>query len=83
MKNLPIDEGDGEENQKIIKYRYCRWKNLLTLTKDMKKKTEIGGERGDVFCLMKDLDDRGLGQNKVLCSSSGVKLLWSNTMQAS
>ena len=22
IKNLPIDEGDGEENRKIIKYRY-------------------------------------------------------------
>ena len=24
MKNLPIDEKDGEENRKIIKYRYCQ-----------------------------------------------------------
>ena len=25
--------------------------------------------------MIRDLDDKGLGQNKVLCSSSGVKLL--------
>ena len=24
--------------------------------------------------MIRDLDDKGLGQNKVLCSSSGVKL---------
>ena len=32
--------------------------------------------------MIRDLDDEGLGQNKVLCSSSGVELLWSTTMQA-
>ena len=31
---------------------------------------------------MRDLDDKGLGQNKVLCSSSEVELPWSTTMQA-
>ena len=30
--------------------------------------------------MIKDLDDKGLGQNKVLFSSSGVKLPWSTTM---
>ena len=55
------DEGDGEENRKIIKCRYYWWKNLLTWTKDRKGKTEIGGERGDVVWSMKNLDDKGLG----------------------
>ena len=32
--------------------------------------------------MIKDLDDKGLGQNKVLCSSSEVELPWSTTMQA-
>ena len=32
--------------------------------------------------MIRDLDDEGLGQNKVLCNSSGVELLWSITMQA-
>ena len=31
--------------------------------------------------MIKDLDDEELGQNKVLCSSSRVELLWSTTMQ--
>ena len=26
--------------------------------------------------MIRDLDDKGLGQNKVLCSSSGVELPW-------
>ena len=54
--------------------RYCQWKNLLTWTKDKKRKTEIGGERRNVVWSMRDLDDKGLGQNKVLCSFSGVEL---------
>ena len=61
IKNLPTDEGDREENQKIIKYRYRRWKNFLTWTKDRERKTEIDGEKRDVVWLMKDLDDKGLG----------------------
>ena len=32
--------------------------------------------------MIRDLNDKGLGENKVLCSSSGVKLPWSTTMQA-
>ena len=32
--------------------------------------------------MIRDLDDKGLGQNKVLCSSSKVELPWSTTMQA-
>ena len=32
--------------------------------------------------MIRDLDDKGLGQNKVLCSSSRVELPWSTTMQA-
>ena len=31
MKNLQnLIEKVWEENRKIIKYKYCRWKNLLT-----------------------------------------------------
>ena len=32
--------------------------------------------------MIKNLDDEGLGQNKVLCSSSGVEPPWLTTMQA-
>ena len=32
--------------------------------------------------MIKDLDDEGLGQNRVLCSSSEVELGWSTTIQA-
>ena len=32
--------------------------------------------------MIRDLDDEGLGQNKLLCSSSKVELPWSTTMQA-
>ena len=32
--------------------------------------------------MIRDLNDKGLGQNKVLYSSSGVELPWSTTMQA-
>ena len=63
IKNLLTDEGDREENRKIIKCRYCQWKNLPTWTKDRKEKTEIGGERGVVVWSMRDLDDKELGQN--------------------
>ena len=30
--------------------------------------------------MIRDLDNKGLGQNKVLYSSSGVELLWSTTI---
>ena len=49
---------------------------------------ERGGvcSRKDLFegetWMIRDLDDKGLGQNKVLYSSSRVKLPWSTTMQA-
>ena len=55
IKNLPIEEGDGEENWKIIRCRYCQWKNFLTWTKDREEKTEISGEKRDVIV------DEGLG----------------------
>ena len=38
-------------------------KNPSNLTKDMERKTEIGGKKKDLF-------EKGLRQNKVLCSSS-------------
>ena len=65
MKNLSTDEGDVKENQKIIKCRYCRWKNLPTWAKDREGKTGIGGEKSGMFegetWLIKDLNDKGLG----------------------
>ena len=42
MKNLPTDEKDGEENQKIIKCRCRQSKNLSTWTKDNEGAIEIG-----------------------------------------
>ena len=36
-----------------------------------------------MISLMRDMDDKGLGQNKVLYSFLGVKLPWSTTMQVS
>ena len=32
--------------------------------------------------MIRDLDKKGLGQNKMLCNSSEVELPWSTTMQA-
>ena len=60
MKNLPTNGRDGEENQKIINCKYHQWKNFPTWTKDKERKTEIGGEKGNVIWSMKDLDDKGL-----------------------
>ena len=74
MNNLPTDEGDKDKNRKISKYRYCGWKNVLTWTKDKEGKTEISGESRNVVWSMRDLDNKGLNQNKVLCSSLRVEL---------
>ena len=60
-KKSPTDEKNEDKNGKIIKCRYCRWKNLLTWTKNREGKTEIDRERGDVVWSMKDLDNKGLG----------------------
>ena len=46
--------------------------------KDKIGKTEIGGERRNVVWSMRDLDNKGLGQNKVLYGFSVVKLLMVN-----
>ena len=68
-----------EENRKIIKYRYCQWKNLPTWTKDRKGKSEIDKEgsrlieKRGVFS-RRDLGDKGLSQIKVLCSSSKIEM---------
>ena len=48
MKNLSTDEGNGEENRKIISVNIANKKNLPTWTKDRKRKIENGGERRDV-----------------------------------
>ena len=74
MKNLPTNEGDEEENRKIIRCRYCQWKNLPIWTKDKEGKTENSGEKRNVVWSMRNLDDKGLGQNKVLYNSSGIEL---------
>ena len=52
--------GGRGENRKIIKYRYCQWKNLLSWTKDREGKTEIGGERKNMVWLIKDLNNKEL-----------------------
>ena len=43
----------GEENQKIIKYKYCRWKNLSIWTKNSEGKPRLVKRRGT--CLKRDL----------------------------
>ena len=75
MKNLPAWwGGDWRGKPKDHKCKYCRWKNLPTWTEDKERKTEIDRERLRLMerrgiCSKKDLDDKGLGQNKVLYSS--------------
>ena len=90
VKNLPTRWGKlGRKTGQEIN----QWKNLLTWTKDREEKTENDGEISRLMerrgvCSRKDLierrdlDDKGLGQKKVLCSFSGVELPWSTTMQA-
>ena len=39
-KLLELNEKIWEENQNIIEYRYCPWKNLLILTRIKKEKLE-------------------------------------------
>ena len=53
-------------------YRYHWWQTFYPKLRKEKEKPEVV-ERGGV-CLIKDLVDEGLGQNKVLYSSSGVEL---------
>ena len=85
MKNLPTDEGDGEENRKII--NIVDEKTFQLGLRTGKEKPRLV-ERGETWFswwgtwMIRDLDDKGLGQNKVLCSSSRVELPWSTTMQA-
>ena len=70
MKNLPINEGDGEENQKIIDI--VDEKTFQPGLRTGKEKPRL--MEGKKTCLRMDLVDKELGQNKVLCISSGVKL---------
>ena len=42
--------------------------------KNREGKTETGGEKRNMIWSIRDLDIKGLGQNKVQYSSSGVKL---------
>ena len=75
INKKPLNQWGGRGGKpKDHKCRYCQWKNLSTWTKNMKRKTKIGRERRDVVWLMRDLDDKGLGQNKMLCDSSKIEL---------
>ena len=48
-ENLPkLDKKMYKENQKIIEYRYCQWKNFSTWTGNKKRKTEIDDKRRDL-----------------------------------
>ena len=77
MKNLPTNEGDGEENQKIINIV-----NEITFQPGLrigKEKPRVVERRGTWFdrwgtWIIRNLDDKGIGQNKVLSSFSEVKL---------
>ena len=60
MKNLPTDEGDGEENRKIISVDIVDEKTFQPGLRTGKEQPEIDGEEG-------------LGWNKVLFSF-GVEL---------
>ena len=73
-KTFKLDEEMWEENQKIIVI--VDEKTFQSGWKTGKKKPRLM-ERGGV-CLRKDLDNKGLGQNKVLYSSLGVELLMVN-----
>ena len=70
-KNLPTNEKDREENQKIIDI--IDEKTFQPGLKTRKEKPRLV-ERGGVYS-KRDLDDKGLGQNKVLYNSSRIKLL--------
>ena len=59
-----------EKNQKIIDI--IDKKTFQPGLKAKKEKPRLCEKEG--VCLMRDLDDERLGQNKVLCSSSEVKL---------
>ena len=92
MKNLPTDEGDEEENRKIISADIINEKTFqpgLRIEKEKPRLVERGGTwfgRWGTWMIrawmIRDLDDEGLGQNKVLCSSSRDKLPWSTTIYA-
>ena len=90
MKNLPTDEGDwgGKPKDLIDIVDEKTFQPGLRTGKEKPRLVERGGvcSRKDLFegetWMIRDLDDKGFGQNKVLCSSSGVELPWSTTMQA-
>ena len=71
MKNLLTDEEDGGENWKIISINIVIEKVFQLRLRIEKEKPRLV-ERDWV---RRDLDDEKLGQNKVLYSSSEVKLL--------
>ena len=70
MKNFSTNERDREENQKITDI--INEKTFQPGLKIGKKKPRLVEKRG--ICLRRDLVDEGLGQNKVLYSSSEVEL---------
>ena len=79
MKNLPTNEENGEKSRKIIDIVNEKiFQPKLGQRKENRDwwKEERFAQGGT--CLRRDLDDKRLGQNKVLCNSSGVKLLMVN-----
>ena len=72
MKNLPTNKGDGKENQKIISVDIVNKKTFQPGLKTRKEKPRLV-EKEKIWS-RRNMDDEGLSQNKILCSSSGVKL---------
>ena len=72
MKNIPTNEGDWGENPKNHDE-----KTFEPELKAEKENRDWWREEGFVWeetCSRRDLDDEGLGQNKVIYSFSEVKL---------
>ena len=59
LKNLPTDEGDGEENQKIISVDIIDEKTFQPGLRTRKEKSRLV-ERRRTY-LRRDMDDEGLG----------------------
>ena len=65
-----------EENQKIIEYSYCQWKNLPTWTKDRERKNEIDEEERSLF-------DEGLVQKGTWMMRDLVRIRFCVVLQES
>ena len=66
IKNLSINERNGEENWNIIKWKLVNEKTFQPELKIEKEKPKVYGER-------RNLIKKGLGWNKVLFNSQGVE----------